>query len=110
MTDINDIVEECSVERFYVFRGHKGARAIELVYDRHRTVFGESTRARSLVKAKLALRAYRALHGHDGLFWPSVQWATLTPVFAETREAELRAVLAIDAWRFARAQELRVLQ
>jgi hypothetical protein len=59
MPDINDIVEQDNIERFYVFRGHKGARAIELVYDGHREVFNEPTNAQSLVKAKLALRALR---------------------------------------------------
>lgn len=110
MTDINEIVEECAVERFYVLRGHKGARAIELVYDGHRAVFNESTRARSLVKAKLALKAYKAFHGLDNPFWPSQRWATLTPVFAETRDAELRALAEIDRVRFACADQRRALQ
>lgn len=100
MTDISDIVEESTTERFYVFRGHQGATAIELVYCGNRAVFDAGTRARSLVTAKLALKAYRALHGLDG-FWPSHRWATMTPVFAETRNAELRALAEIDRVRFA---------
>lgn len=103
MTDINDIVEQCSRERFYVFRGHKDAAAIELVYDGHRAVFDAGTKARSLVAAKAALRAYKALHGPDG-FWPSERWATMTPVVAETRDAELRALAEIDRVRFTNAR------
>lgn len=100
MTDINDIVEENAAERFYVYRGHGGARAIELVYHGHRAVFNEGSKARSLIAAKTALRIYKALHGLDG-FWPSSRWATLTPVNAKTRDAELRALAQIDAVRFA---------
>lgn len=108
MIDINDIVEQCSRERFYVFRGHKDATAIELVYDGHRAVFDEGTKAASLIAAKTVLRAYKALHGLDG-FWPAHRWATMTPVFAETRDAELRALAEIDRVRFATARR-RVLQ
>ena len=109
MTDINEIVEEDSVERFYVFRGHAAATAIELVYDGHRAVFDEGTRERSLVKAKLALKLYKVVNGLGG-FWPSERWATMTPVFAETREVELRAIAEIDRVRFACAQQRRILQ
>jgi transposase len=108
MIDINDIVEECASERFYVFRGHAGATAIELVYDGHRAVFNTGSKSRSLIAAKTALRAYKALHGLDG-FWPSERWATMTPVFAETRDAELAVLAEIDRVRFANAQR-RVLQ
>jgi hypothetical protein len=104
MPDINDIVEESAIDRFYVFRGHRDARAIELVYDGNRWVFDEPTKEQSLVKAKLALRAYRAFHGLDGQFWPDYRYATMTPVFAETRDAELRVIAEIDAVRFAPAR------
>jgi hypothetical protein len=101
MIDVNEIVEEDSRERFYVFRGHRDARAIELCYDGRRWIFDEPTKEQSLIKAKLALRAYRAFHGLDGQFWPDYRYATLTPVFAETRDAELRVIAEIDAVRFA---------
>ena len=100
MADINDIVEEDRFERFYVLRGHKGARAIEMVYDGHRVVFDESSRSRSLVKAKLVLRAYKAnAYYSKGLHPPVDRWATLRPVFAETRDEELRALAAISRMR-----------
>ena len=41
---------------------------------------------------------------------PSERWATMTPVFAETREVELRAIAEIDRVRFAGAQQRRILQ
>lgn len=104
MTNINDLVEENAAERFYVYRGHKGARAIELVYYGHRWVFDEGSKARSLVAAKTALRIYKAIHGLDG-FWPSHRWATLTPVKAKTRDAELRALAEADRVRFAHSNQ-----
>lgn len=82
----------------------EGASAIELVYDGNRWVIDEPTKEQSLVKAKLALKAYRAFHGLDGQFWPDYRYATLAPVFAATRDAELRTIAEIDAVRFAPAR------
>jgi hypothetical protein len=104
MPHINDIVEESAAENFYVFRGPKGARAIELVYHGHRWVFNETSKARSLIAAKTALRVYKAVHGLDNPFAPSHRWATMTPVFAATRDAELRVLAEIDRVRFAPAR------
>jgi len=109
MPDINDIIEESASERFYVFRGHNGANAIELCYDSGRWVFDEPTREQSLVKAKLFLRAYKACHGLDG-FWPDYRFATMIPVFAETRDAELRALAQIDSGRFSRVRNRKFFQ
>lgn len=106
MPNINDIVEESAAERFYVYRGPRGARAIELVYHGHRAVFDEGSKARSLLAAKTALRIYKALHGLDG-FWPSQRWATLTPVNAKTRDAELRTLAEMDRVRFAHHARLQ---
>jgi hypothetical protein len=108
MTNVNDIVEESAAERFYVYRGQPGARAVELVYHGHRWVFNEGTKAASLVAATTALRLYKAVHGLDG-FWPPNRWATMTPVVAETRDAELLALAEMDRLRFTSAQR-RVLQ
>jgi hypothetical protein len=75
------------------------------VYDGHREVFNEPTKAQSLVKAKLALRAYKVIKYHDrGLLAPLDRWASLTPVFAETREEELRGLAGIALMRIAAAQ------
>ena len=104
MPDIHDVVEESAIDRFYVYRGHKGARAIELVYDGCRVVINESSRSHSLVTAKLVLRAYKASEYYSkGRHPPFDRWATLTPVFAETREEELRLLLSIDRLRFGSA-------
>lgn len=80
MTNINDLVEENAAERFYVYRGHKGATAVRVIYLDNDWVFDEATQEQSLAKAKQALRAYRAAHGLDGQFWPDERWATIAPV------------------------------
>ena len=103
MTGINDIVEEDRHELYYIFKGPKGARAIELVYDElPRIVFNERSKSRSIEKAKLALRAYKAaVYYSKGRYPPADRWATLSPVFADTREEELRMLREIDRMRFS---------
>lgn len=108
MTDINDIVEESARDRFYVFRGHKGATAIELCYDGMRVVYDEGSRAKSLVKAKLGLYAYKVFAYHSrGMLPPLDRYATFTPVFAATRDAELRELARLDLVRTKAAMKAR---
>src|SRR5688500_5714034 len=93
---MNEVVTEDRTEGYYILKGANGARAIELVYDGHRAVINDGSRARSIERAKHVLRAYKLrTYFSKGKQPPVGQWATLCPVHAATREQELRALRAL---------------